>query len=70
MNVYMLGAVRGKLIDVTNLNTVMVHGSDNYNKAETMFNEGKSIDEIRKYFCQKCGNFMGKDGCNCEASRE
>jgi len=42
--------------------TVMVHGAENKELAETLLENGHSIDEVRKKFCAYCGN---KIPCNC-----
>ena len=66
MNIYLLTVIDGKIVDLSDLDTVMVHGSENYNKAITMMQEGSSLEETKKFFCQNCGNYKKKDEeCHC-----
>lgn len=61
----MLGKMNGKVVDLTDVMTVMVHGAKNYDKAEKML-KTMSVVEVRKHFCSNCGNEKLLDiGCMC-----
>ena len=62
-NVYMLAVVNGKVVDMTDVKTVMVHRENNIEKVEIMAKEGRDIDYIRKFFCGHCGGWIP---CGCD----
>ena len=65
MNVYNLAIIDGKVICVNDIETVMVHGSDNYSKASDMLKRGIKMSYVRTKFC---GNCDGKLPCGCDDS--
>lgn len=53
----MIAKINGKVVDLTDVKQVMVHGGNNYEKAEKMLNSGMDIEEVSNYFCPNCGNY-------------
>jgi hypothetical protein len=48
--------------------TIVVHGSINYSTAMKLLKEGKSLEDVRELFCQRCGSFLDgvkKENCPC-----
>ena len=64
MNIYMLAKIGGKVVDLTDIKQVMVHGSDNYKRAEEMLRT-MTTEKVGEYFCTNCGNYMSEKKCNC-----
>jgi len=65
MNCYMIGLIDGKMVDLTDVKQIMVHGSKNYDKATEMFNKGVEFETIGKHFCSSCGNYTETGKCDC-----
>jgi len=65
MNVYNLAIIDGKVTCVNDIETVMVHGSENYRKASDMLHKGIPIQKVRTKFCGNCG---GEIPCGCDDS--
>jgi len=65
-NIYMIGKIDGKVVDLTDVQQIMVHGSINYDKAEKMLNSGISVEQASEYFCTNCGGYIEKYmKCKC-----
>ena len=61
----MLGLMDGKMVDLTDVKQIMVHGADNYERATIMFNKGVDFETIGKHFCPSCGNYTETKKCDC-----
>jgi len=62
MNVYTFIKIGGRIVEISGLPTVSVHGAENAAEVEKMAEQGISMKEIKKQFCGYC---CGKLPCGC-----